>query len=447
MSPVSHRRLVVMIVAGFLVFSYAWIFATATIVEPIAEVTGLPTVAVEVGKGLVFVTLAALLLAVSLNWYARTLQSSEQRWLQLAENTREGIFVVRLGEVSEFVFINAALARMTGYPESAFRADPRLPFRIVRADDHPKLRQIYAAPLEQQWPVRFGIVRADGELRWVRLSASVIRTASQEAVLQGLVVDVSEDQAREDALQDAVAAQRSATAQLQATDRAKQAFLTAVSHELRTPLTVVAGMAETLLRHGSRLTEDERAKAETALTEHSKRLRRTLDELLDIDRLERGAMPFAPTTVDLAQIVRDTVAASPVAERTHVTAPSQLTARADPVQIERILTNILDNAHRYAPDAAIEVRLTAPQDCWRLQVSDHGPGVPEDECARIFEPFYRLDERHPTPGTGVGLALVAEFAAIHGGTAHASVDDGLTITVEAPRDGPQLPDTPVDAAA
>lgn len=429
----SPGRTVTAIVVMFSAFSFLWIVGTARFVEPLAASTGLSEGAVEIGKGLLFVVCTAALLLVSLGRYSRSLLASEQQWLQLAQTTQDGLFVVRLGARPRFVFVNPAMEAITGHPASAFTADVMLPLRLARPVDRPTVLAIYRDPGQLREPVRVGIERPDGTLRWVRLSASVVTASANDAVLQGLVVDVTQDRARERSLERAALTEHAAAEQLRASDRAKQAFLTAVSHELRTPLTVVYGMAQTLLRHGDRLTDAERQRAQTSMAEHANRLRSTLDDLLDVDRLERGMLPTTFDQVDLAAVVAEAVASSSARSRTRITAPDRLMARADAVQVSRIVANLLDNAEKYAPQGTIDVTLESDDTAhWRLSVHDRGPGIPEHERERVFEAFHRIDDEHPQPGTGIGLALVSEFAKLHGGHARAIVDDGLTVTVEIP---------------
>ena len=236
---------------------------------------------------------------------------------------------------------------------------------------------------------------------------------------RGLVVffrDVTEQVQREVTLQRAVATEQQAVSRLRDLDRAKNAFLSAISHELRTPLTVVHGMAASLQRMRSELDPEVRAKIEDALVTHAEQLRGLLDELLDVDRLARGALEANPFPVEVTAIVKRAIVATHHDERLAFNAPDHLVCLVDPVQFERIVANLLGNATKYAPDGLVEVGLEPLDDHGlRLTVRDHGPGVATEERERIFEPFHRVDESHPQPGTGVGLALVNDFVHLHGG--------------------------------
>jgi signal transduction histidine kinase len=212
--------------------------------------------------------------------------------------------------------------------------------------------------------------------------------------------------------------QRQAATDLRELDRAKNAFLSAVSHELRTPLTVVRGLAETLDRLGPDLPEGHRDELQRALLGQAERLAGLLDDLLDVDRMNRGALQLAIRQVDLVALIRRVVDEHSERKRVAFQAPPQVLLRADAVQLQRIVVNLLDNARKYAPDGPIDIVVQAhADDGLLLEVRDHGPGIPPAERTRVFEPFHRVDDGHPQPGTGIGLALVAEFARLHGGRA------------------------------
>jgi signal transduction histidine kinase len=231
--------------------------------------------------------------------------------------------------------------------------------------------------------------------------------------------------------------QRQAATDLRELDRAKNAFLSAVSHELRTPLTVVRGLAETLDRLGPDLPEENRDELQRALLGQAERLAGLLDDLLDVDRMNRGSLQLAVRELDLVALVRRAVDEHSERRRARVDAPPQLLLRADGTQLQRILVNLLDNARKYAPDGPIEITVQAlADDGLLLEVRDHGPGIPDGERARVFEPFHRVDDSHPQPGTGIGLALVAEFARLHGGRAWAeppAEGTGTRILIALPR--------------
>jgi signal transduction histidine kinase len=252
----------------------------------------------------------------------------------------------------------------------------------------------------------------------------------------GLVVqfrDVQEHLDRERQLEARAEDDRRTAIQLRELDETKNAFLSAVSHELRGPLTVVRGFATQLVELRGELDTDERAQMEDTILAEAQRLDQLLSDLLDVDRLTRGTLRSRQVATDVAQIVGSTASRQSAADRVELELPDELVATVDPSQVERIVANLVGNAGKYAPTGSITVRLLPLGDGVRLEVIDQGPGIPEGERERIFEPLYRVDDDHPRPGTGIGLSLVAAFAALHGGEARAlPAERGAHIQVDLP---------------
>ena len=268
--------------------------------------------------------------------------------------------------------------------------------------------------------------------RWLE-----VRAYPTDRGVAAYVRDVSEQVAHERALQEAAAVEREVAAQLRALDRTKNAFLSAVSHELRTPLTVIRGMAETLQRTRDRLDQGQRARLEDALVDHSTELARLLDELLQVDRLARGQLVANREPFDLVPLAHSVIDTHADPARVLLEGPPTLPVHLDRVQVESLLANLLINAGKYAPASPVSVRL-APRAGGgaTISVADQGPGIPAEHLHRVFEPFVRLAESHPRPGTGVGLTLVAEFARLHGGRAYALDTSGGGAEVVAELPGP-----------
>ena len=195
---------------------------------------------------------------------------------------------------------------------------------------------------------------------------------------------------------------------------AQRRLVADASHELRTPLTAARTNVD-LLREG-KLPADE---AQHALDEASVELdalTRLVSDLVELARGEERKLRIEK--LDLDHLVEATVerarARSPHA--TFVTALSPTVVRADPVLLERAVSNLLDNAVKYSPAGApIEVSVRAGE----VVVQDHGPGIADEDLPRVFDRFYRAATSRSKPGAGLGLAIVREAAEAHGGTATA----------------------------
>jgi len=199
-------------------------------------------------------------------------------------------------------------------------------------------------------------------------------------------------------------------------DRLKDALIASVSHDLRTPLTTIKALAHELGESG-----DDRA---VTIEEEADRLNRFVADLLDLSRLNAGELRVSPEIVaaeDLLgaalQRVSGSVRDREIRVEMHPHEPLLL-GRMDFVQALRVVVNLLENAGKYAPPGT-PVDLSAAREGDRLvfRVADRGPGIPEDERERIFQPFYRRPHVEPdVGGTGLGLSISRRLAQAQGGT-------------------------------
>jgi signal transduction histidine kinase len=216
---------------------------------------------------------------------------------------------------------------------------------------------------------------------------------------------------------DAYEREREAVQRLDAQDQARNAFLTAVAHELRTPAAAVLGFASTLERTDPFLSDQDRTEMVHRLARGARRLHRLLADLLDLDRIARGLLAPDLQEVDLEPVVRRAVAESEIADHPVEVRTEPVLARADPVQVERIVENLLMNAARHTPAGTqVWVDLSARDGGALLAVEDAGPGIPDGLGQAIFEPFSQGPSvpQH-APGVGIGLTVVAQFTRLQGG--------------------------------
>jgi signal transduction histidine kinase len=197
-----------------------------------------------------------------------------------------------------------------------------------------------------------------------------------------------------------------------ASEAATRRFLADASHELRTPVAALQATVETLLREQPE--RPERDRLEAAVARDSERLGHLVNDLLGLARLE--AHPTR-TATDLATIARplveDAQARAPHANIT-LGADNDTTVRGDPDALERVLRNLIDNAlAAIQPTGRIDIQLRRRNGYVQAQVTDDGPGVPEQQRQRIFERFVRLDPSKP--GHGLGLAIALRIAQQHHG--------------------------------
>jgi two-component system, OmpR family, sensor histidine kinase KdpD len=266
----------------------------------------------------------------------------------------------------------------------------------------------------------------------------------EPSLWHGFVIDITEQKLAEHAMREALERERQATRQLRVLDETKNVFLNAVSHELRTPLAAIVGIALTLKRAGSSLTKEDGADLVDRLAANAGKLDRLLNDLLDLDRLNRGIVTPQLRRTDLAALVTRIATEWQQAGRPLELAVEPMVAQVDPAKVERIVENLLANADRHTtPDTPVWVKLARQDHGVLLAVEDAGAGVPPELRASLFEPFHQGPEA-PThaPGVGIGLALVARFAELHGGRAWVEERPGGGSSFRV-----LLPDPPAAAAA
>jgi signal transduction histidine kinase len=196
-------------------------------------------------------------------------------------------------------------------------------------------------------------------------------------------------------------------------------FVALASHELRTPAAVVHGIAATLHLRGDQLTDEQRTELRRTLYEQTDRLRRLVDQLLDLSRLEADAIEIRPQTVRVRRRVEELllmVAAERVGE-VELDIDATLEAEADPDAFDRVVANLLTNAFRYG-EAPVRVCAHEDRDGEALVVTveDNGQGVAPEFVPRLFERFARAEASSASViGSGLGLAIAQSYARAHGG--------------------------------
>jgi signal transduction histidine kinase len=227
--------------------------------------------------------------------------------------------------------------------------------------------------------------------------------------------------------------------QLSEVDRLRRDLVANASHELRTPLGALRARLENIV---DGVEAGDAAAIEDALRQ-VERLGDLVDQLLDLSKLESGAVPLELTEIR-AEALLDQVAAEWREQagsrgiRLEREAAPDLVLRVDADRMRQVLANLVANAVRHSPEVG-RVLLSARADgtTARLEVADEGPGIPADDLERVFERFYRSDRSRSAEagGAGLGLAIARWIVELHGGTIHAAPADptGCRIVVELPR--------------
>jgi len=220
-------------------------------------------------------------------------------------------------------------------------------------------------------------------------------------------------------------------------DRVRSALLSAVGHDLRTPLAGIKAAVSSLRQPDLNLPADAEAELLATIEESTDRLDALVENLLSMSRLQAGVLSVQRRPVALDAVVAQALLHTPGTDApVEVDIPDDLPLiDTDPGLLERVVANLVANARNASPaDLPIQLRGRAGGGRVHLQVIDHGPGVPEADRDRIFEPFQRLHDRTTTAGLGLGLAIARGFTEATGGVIAPSQTpgDGMTMTVSLP---------------
>jgi signal transduction histidine kinase len=310
---------------------------------------------------------------------------------------------------------------------------------ISRSDEHLRMWQALA-------PRSVIIVPLPGH-RGVLGTLSLITTSDSERRYTQADVALAEDLARRAALAvenaqlytEAQAAIRTAEEAV----RAREVFLSVAAHELKTPVTSLRGFAQLTLRALEQDRELDRERLHHALTvvnQQSDKLRRLVAQLLDISRIQAGRLQLELREVDLTQLINEVVTGMQHQSQFHVlrvnTSGSQ-SVHIDPLRLEQVLTNLVDNAIKYSPQGGpIDIDVWLPDaEHVGVAIRDRGPGIRPEHRAHIFERFYQAgDDAEHAAGMGLGLYISREIVELHGGTIEAEFppDGGARFVITLP---------------
>jgi PAS domain S-box-containing protein len=349
----------------------------------------------------------------------KRLREAEDRYRSLVESLPAVVFIDTMDERATNVYTSPQTAELLGYTQEEWAADPDLWFRIIHPDD----RELVAAAQQRYvedgaFDQTYRIVAKDGRVVWVRDIAKAIRDADGDRVWsQGILLDVTAQKQAEQALADALAREREASARLRELDAIRNTLLHAVSHDLRGPLTTIIGALGTALRDDAELPPSTVRELLEQARRRAEKMDETLGNLLDLERLDRGSVEPRRTRVNVGALVaKVTYEADHLGDHPVEVEVDSLEANVDAAMVERIVDNLLTNAARHTPPGTrIWTRVHMYGGSVLIAVEDDGPGVRDELKESVFEPFRRGERSGP--GSGLGLSLVARFAEMHGGRA------------------------------
>lgn len=342
----------------------------------------------------------------------------------VVDHSSDGILVV--DDAGRVLVWNPAMAAMTGVTAQAAAGQP---FSTLLTAVDPDGQPVDAAaaiealtPTAARTVVELGIVRADGEQRWLRCSHAAIFDG---AVLSRDVV-IAHDVTRE-----------------RQVDRLKADFIATVSHELRTPMTPIKGYTDLLRRRGESMTAEKRNEYLDIIAERVTHLGRLVEDLLLASRISTPLAPRQNVTLESV----DLVALTDRACGDFIHAPQRIIVRkpgipvpvaCDAMRAVQVITNLISNAQKYsAPDTEIHISVNPAVDGMAsIVVTDCGRGIPADQLERIFEKFHRVENPMlmTTSGTGLGLFIARQLATAMDGdvTVVSTLGAGASFTLRLP---------------
>src|SRR5258708_4488869 len=303
------------------------------------------------------------------------------------------------------------------------------------------LAYFYIPPVMQ-----FAIPHWDGMLQMlpfvvVRLVVAIITGQRESARLRALM---AEEEANERANELATANQ-----ELEKANRLKDQFLSMASHELKTPITTIRGQAQIALRRLSRQQDvpPELATTSTALEkidEQTHRLNNLVDDLLDLSSIRAGRIGLQLKQCDLVEICQDFIEEQRLCTGRTIdlqTSSPAVAGQVDSNRLSQVVVNLVSNAIKYSPqESPVQVQVVERDSVAVIEVHDAGKGIPKEQQAYIFEPFYRAPDAEVSSkrGMGLGLAISKDIVERHGGRiwCESKRGQGTTFFVELPRHAP-----------
>ena len=378
-----------------------------------------------------------------------------ERFHELTTNVDVG-FLVRQLDPPEYVYFNPAYLKIFGLDPAGPPPTPMQAMAAVSPEDAERVGPVLAtAAAGHRADAIWQFTRKDGESRWVSGRASpIIDADGQIRRVASLFEDITERKADEAAL-------LAARAEAERANAAKTEFLSRMSHELRTPLNAVLGFGQLIEMDVECV--DHRAWAQHIL-KAGKHLLGLIDEVLDITRLEAGAIRMSVEPVRVGDVIAESVdMLAPLADQRNIRMiidkrVVETHVLADHQRFSQVVVNLLANAVKYNQHGGtVRISGETVNDVWfRLTITDTGIGIAEKDLPRLFRPFERLSaEGSDVEGTGLGLALTKRLIAEMGGEIGVRSSLGLgssfwveLLTTEAPSGGrPKDPRLAIDSTS
>lgn len=331
-------------------------------------------------------------------WALKAYAESQARLQAITSNAPAVLFQLCLTPEGHGVFryVSGGSERILGVPAEVLVEKPESLVRMMSREALTQVETLLArsAADGRAWLLETEFTRPNGSVIWMRAAAEPREDVNGQLIWDGSLFDITEQKRSE---------------------QMKNDFISTVSHELRTPLTSIRGSLGLVSAGVAGALPEKAAGLIRIAHSNSERLVRLINDILDIEKIESGRMPFDIRPMALAPLVQQSIDASSgyLADRGVTVAlvdeAPEATAMVDPDRLHQVMLNLLSNAIKYSPaQDRVEVHIRRSNGMVRLSVSDNGPGIPEEFRSRIFGKFEQADssDTREKGGTGLGLSIV-----------------------------------------
>jgi PAS domain S-box-containing protein len=362
----------------------------------------------------------------------KVIRESEEKYRNITDNIDDFLYTFERAKVSmRPLFYTSAVEKITGYHQADFLGDSRLFLKIIHPDDFPvvkkKLSAIISSKTHTSGELEFRIINKKGNIVWVRNKVNFIKNEKGEIQkVYGLVSDITINKRAEAEL-------RKYTESLIKLNETKDRFISIISHDLRTPFSSILGFTD-LLANDDELTVEEQKQYVKYIQESSRSMLSLVNSLLDWTRLQTGRIKFEPERFDAKSIIDKsvhTIAGNALSKGVEIfsTVPSGKFIFADKSLITQVFNNLLSNASKFTTSGdkiTVSVRPASTINYLEFSVNDTGQGIKKENLEKLFnvDTKFTTEGSAGEKGSGLGLSLVQEIIAKHGGKVWAESEYG-----------------------